>query len=88
MIAVVMFLPVTPSAQAAATFKSNLGFPPFWPVFFCLEANPILYGILSHNAYFAPAQDQAFSDLPGTIGVGKADQSDLSVAGDRRGSRP
>jgi len=32
--AVVTFLPVTPWAQAAATFKSNLGLPPFWPVFF------------------------------------------------------
>ena len=29
MMAVVTFLPVTPCAQAAATFKSNLGFPPF-----------------------------------------------------------
>ena len=34
MMAVVTFLPVTPWAQAAATFRSSLGLPPFWPVFF------------------------------------------------------
>ena len=33
--AVVTFLPVTPWAQAASTFKSRRGFPPFCPVFFC-----------------------------------------------------
>ena len=36
--------------------------------------------ILSPMAYFEPAHELTFSDLPGTIGVGKADQSDLSVA--------
>jgi hypothetical protein len=34
-IAVVTFLPVTPWAQAASTFKSSRGLPPFCPVFFC-----------------------------------------------------
>lgn len=35
--AVVTFLPVTPCAQAASTFKSSRGFPPFCPVFFYLD---------------------------------------------------
>lgn len=37
MMAVVTFLPVTPCAQAASTFKSRRGLPPFWPVFFYIS---------------------------------------------------
>ena len=33
-IAVVTPIPVTPSAQAASTFKSSFGMPPAWPVLF------------------------------------------------------
>ena len=41
MMAVVTFLPVTPWAQAASTFKSNRGLPPFCPVFFWNEQSGI-----------------------------------------------
>ena len=38
MIAVVTRLPVKPLAQAAPTFKSNLGIPPACPVLFYTKA--------------------------------------------------
>ncbi len=39
MIAVVTPLPLYPRAQAASTFRSNLGTPPAWPVLFCKRYN-------------------------------------------------